>query len=244
MVCGSKKTRPHLDMSTSPTTTSTPPAASIPPGTFASPATTSTPPATLTLFPQLLYSSPAPLFEWFRKRYRWDPLHEHAIWDAWQKRASLRYKDLMYERAHMLSRSGRRHRGTVCRGMVPRGSASTLADLDHSMSGGRKWARHLQNQSCTSYCISKRDNGSTPEILGAKGEREHLHIEISSPIPTDEQLMFDVAGGSNKGHVYDFGSQSAAITIELRRSSSNTSSVPSVSSAAAHNACSEREKWL
>ncbi|KAI5649039.1 hypothetical protein M9H77_35044 [Catharanthus roseus] len=33
----------------------------------------------------------------FRKRYRWDPMHEHAIRDAWQKRASLRHKDLMYE---------------------------------------------------------------------------------------------------------------------------------------------------
>ncbi|KAI5683186.1 hypothetical protein M9H77_04414 [Catharanthus roseus] len=33
----------------------------------------------------------------FRKRYRWDPMHESAIWDAWQKRASLRYKDLIYE---------------------------------------------------------------------------------------------------------------------------------------------------
>ncbi|KAI5667675.1 hypothetical protein M9H77_17528 [Catharanthus roseus] len=32
-----------------------------------------------------------------RKRYRWDPMHERAIWDAWQKRASLLYKDLMYE---------------------------------------------------------------------------------------------------------------------------------------------------
>ncbi|KAI5670558.1 hypothetical protein M9H77_10922 [Catharanthus roseus] len=24
-------------------------------------------------------------------------MHEHAIWDAWHKRASLRYKNLMYE---------------------------------------------------------------------------------------------------------------------------------------------------
>ncbi|KAI5667499.1 hypothetical protein M9H77_17352 [Catharanthus roseus] len=33
----------------------------------------------------------------FGKRYRWDPMHERAILDAWQKQASLRYKDLMYE---------------------------------------------------------------------------------------------------------------------------------------------------
>ncbi|KAI5665132.1 hypothetical protein M9H77_24455 [Catharanthus roseus] len=31
------------------------------------------------------------------KRYRWDQIHERAIWDAWKKWVSLRYKDLMYE---------------------------------------------------------------------------------------------------------------------------------------------------
>ncbi|KAI5650874.1 hypothetical protein M9H77_36879 [Catharanthus roseus] len=82
MVRGCKKNRAHLEMFTSPATmstplvsasiplgmsaslgtTSTPPiSASIPLRTSASPTTMSTPPATLTRFPQLPYSSPAPI---------------------------------------------------------------------------------------------------------------------------------------------------------------------------------------
>ncbi|KAI5654732.1 hypothetical protein M9H77_31919 [Catharanthus roseus] len=38
-------------------------------------------------------------------------------------------------------------------------------------------------------------------------------------------LMFEAVGGSNKGYVYGFGSQSAAITVERRKDSSNSSSV-------------------
>ncbi|KAI5672737.1 hypothetical protein M9H77_13101 [Catharanthus roseus] len=79
-------------------------------------------------------------------------MHEHAIWDAWEKRALLCYKDLMYEvrmdgyqpnwmtSAQYTSlydvwsldasrRSGRWHRETTCRGVVAKGSASTLAGL-------------------------------------------------------------------------------------------------------------------
>ncbi|KAI5676697.1 hypothetical protein M9H77_07647 [Catharanthus roseus] len=122
----------------------------------------------------------------FRKMYQWNPLHEHAIWDAWEKRASLRYKDLIYE---MLSRrSGRRHRGIVYRGVVTRGPASAPAGL-----------------------AGKNGRG---EISGAKAERKRLHIETDFPILTDEQLMFEAAGGSNKGHIYSFGSQYAAITAK------------------------------
>ncbi|KAI5676463.1 hypothetical protein M9H77_07413 [Catharanthus roseus] len=36
-----------------------------------------------------------------KKKYRWDPMHEHAIWDAWQKQISLQYKGFMYERKKM-----------------------------------------------------------------------------------------------------------------------------------------------
>ncbi|KAI5677655.1 hypothetical protein M9H77_08605 [Catharanthus roseus] len=38
-----------------------------------------------------------------------------------------------------------------------------------------------------------------------KANAERLHIETRSPMLTDEQLMFEATGGSNKGHVYSFG---------------------------------------
>ncbi|KAI5683705.1 hypothetical protein M9H77_04933 [Catharanthus roseus] len=60
---------------------------------------------------------------------------------------------------------------------------------------------------------------------------KRLHIETGPPILTDEQLMFEAASGSNKGHVYGFGSHSSSMF-----------SVPSVSSIAGHKACIEREK--
>ncbi|KAI5658655.1 hypothetical protein M9H77_27448 [Catharanthus roseus] len=57
--------------------------------------------------------------------------------------------------------------------------------------------------------------------------------------------MFEATGGSNKGHVYGFGSESAAITAERQGgSSSSMSSVPSISSAAGHEACIKRERRL
>ncbi|KAI5678237.1 hypothetical protein M9H77_09187 [Catharanthus roseus] len=71
-----------------------------------------------------------------------------------------------------------------------------------------------------------------------------LHIETGSPISTDEQLMFEAASGSNKGHVYGFGSQFAAITAERQADSNSSSSVSSISFAAAHKSCTERERRL
>ncbi|KAI5671933.1 hypothetical protein M9H77_12297 [Catharanthus roseus] len=122
-------------------------AASIPPGTSTSPAVASIPPRTS---PSRAEASP--------KRYRWDPMHEHAIRDIRHKRASLRYKDLMYE------------------------------------------AKYQE----------------------LKANAEHLHIMTYSPIPTDEQLMFEAGSGSNKGHVCGFSSQSAAITVESQGGSSSS----------------------
>ncbi|KAI5671931.1 hypothetical protein M9H77_12295 [Catharanthus roseus] len=117
-------------------------------------------------------------------------------------------------------------------------------------SNGRKRVRHLHNQSCMSYCISKRewvDTGSEEFLVKyqeLKVNAEHLHIETDSPMPTNKKLMFEAACGSYKGHVYGFGSKSTAITAEQRRDSSSSSYVLSVSSTAAHNACIEREKRM
>ncbi|KAI5669772.1 hypothetical protein M9H77_19625 [Catharanthus roseus] len=66
---------------------------------------------------------------------------------------------------------------------------------------------------------------------------ECLHIETDSLMQTDEQLMFEAAGGSNKGHVYGFASQSATITVEQQEDSNSSLLVPSVSSATAHESC-------
>ncbi|KAI5677479.1 hypothetical protein M9H77_08429 [Catharanthus roseus] len=58
-----------------------------------------------------------------------------------------------------------------------------------------------------------------------KANAEHLHIETSSPIPTDEQLMFEATGGRNKGHVYGSVSQFAAITAECQGGSIGSFSI-------------------
>ncbi|KAI5649063.1 hypothetical protein M9H77_35068 [Catharanthus roseus] len=57
-------------------------------------------------------------------------------------------------------------------------------------------------------------------------------------------LMFEAASGSNKGHVYGLESQSLAITTECREGSSSSSSVPSISSTAAHESCIKMERKL
>ncbi|KAI5661688.1 hypothetical protein M9H77_21011 [Catharanthus roseus] len=78
-----------------------------------------------------------------------------------------------------------------------------------------------------------------------KTNMEKLHIETGSPILTEEQLMFEVASGSNKDHVYGFGSKSTVVTVERRGgSSSSMSSVPSISFTASHKAYIERERRL
>ncbi|KAI5676462.1 hypothetical protein M9H77_07412 [Catharanthus roseus] len=56
--------------------------------------------------------------------------------------------------------------------------------------------------------------------------------------------MFEAVGGSNKGHVYGFGSQSVAVTAKCQEGNSSSSLVPSVSSTATHEACIERERRL
>ncbi|KAI5663349.1 hypothetical protein M9H77_22672 [Catharanthus roseus] len=47
-----------------------------------------------------------------------------------------------------------------------------------------------------------------------KANAARLHIETCSPILIDEQLMFETVGVKNKGYLYSFGSQFAAITTE------------------------------
>ncbi|KAI5667633.1 hypothetical protein M9H77_17486 [Catharanthus roseus] len=78
-----------------------------------------------------------------------------------------------------------------------------------------------------------------------KANVERLHIETGSPILTDEQFMFEAASRRNKGCIYGFGSQSVVVTAECwGGNSSFMYSVPSVSSAASHEACIERERRL
>ncbi|KAI5680991.1 hypothetical protein M9H77_02218 [Catharanthus roseus] len=70
----------------------------------------------------------------------------------------------MYGARMFSRRTEKRHRGTVCRGVVP----------------GVKYQE-------------------------LKANIERLHIETSSSMLINEQLMFEAAGGSNKGHIYGFG---------------------------------------
>ncbi|KAI5681431.1 hypothetical protein M9H77_02659 [Catharanthus roseus] len=67
----------------------------------------------------------------------------------------------MYGARMFSRRTEKRHRGTVCRGVV--------------------------------------------KYQELKANIERLHIETSSSMLINEQLMFEAAGGSNKGHVYGFG---------------------------------------
>ncbi|KAI5654945.1 hypothetical protein M9H77_32132 [Catharanthus roseus] len=56
---------------------------------------------------------------------------------------------------------------------------------------------------------------STPaKYQELKVNMERHHMETGLPILTDEQLMFEVACGDNKGHVYGFSSQSIVITTK------------------------------
>ncbi|KAI5664514.1 hypothetical protein M9H77_23837 [Catharanthus roseus] len=77
-----------------------------------------------------------------------------------------------------------------------------------------------------------------------KANAECFYIETDSPMLTDEQFMLEVVGGSNKGYVYGFGSQYAAINVERQGGSSSSSLISPVSSAVAHDDCIEREKRL
>ncbi|KAI5677673.1 hypothetical protein M9H77_08623 [Catharanthus roseus] len=92
---------------------------------------------------------------------------------------------------------------------------------------------------CTSFYISKRGSRSICDLLKANAKR--LHIETGSPMPIDEQLIFETTGDCNKGHVYSFSSQSAAITTERWGGRNN---LLLVSSAVAYDAWIEREKRL
>ncbi|KAI5672848.1 hypothetical protein M9H77_13212 [Catharanthus roseus] len=117
------------------------------------------------------------------------------------------------------------HKRTGCKGVVARGLASISAGLAGEDGRGLYTVRNAKYQEL-------------------KANSERLHIKIDSPILTDEQLMFEAVGASNKSPVYGFNSQSTAGITEHHGSSSSSSSVPSVSSIVAHEACIERERRL
>ncbi|KAI5649015.1 hypothetical protein M9H77_35020 [Catharanthus roseus] len=78
---------------------------------------------------------------------------------------------------------------TGCRGVVARDLASTPAGLGLSLS--ERWTRPSHSQKCMSHYIIRRDSGSIHE-LSSFGQKLNAHIEINSPIPTDEQLIFEL----------------------------------------------------
>ncbi|KAI5658304.1 hypothetical protein M9H77_27097 [Catharanthus roseus] len=131
----------------------------------------------------------------------------------------------------MLSKeSGRQHRGTFCRGVVGRGPASTPAALVGENGRGICTiivVRPIAQQK--GQWVDTRYDEFWAKYQELKANAERLHIDTSLPIPTDEQLMFEDAGGNNKGHAYG---------------SSRTPSVPLISATAAHDACIKSEKRL
>ncbi|KAI5662321.1 hypothetical protein M9H77_21644 [Catharanthus roseus] len=114
-------------------------------------------------------------------------------------------------------RGRKRHRKTDYRGMVGRGPAITPAVLGLSLTGedGRGLHTIETVYSTTVFCEAKYQE--------LEANVECLHIEIGLPIPTDEQLMFEAAGDSNKGHIYSFTSQLATVITKHRRGSSSLS---------------------
>ncbi|KAI5680859.1 hypothetical protein M9H77_02086 [Catharanthus roseus] len=102
-------------------------------------------------------------------------------------------------------RGGRWHSRTSCRGVVAKVPASTPAGLAGEDGRGLRTVRTV--------CPTTSTERPVGQILGAEGNAECLHIETGLPISTDEQLMFETASGSNKGHIYGFRSQSAAVTM-------------------------------
>ncbi|KAI5663013.1 hypothetical protein M9H77_22336 [Catharanthus roseus] len=127
-------------------------------------------------------------------------------------------------------RGGRRHSRTGYRGVVTRGPRDKMDEA------------FTQSEL---YVLLHPQKGQWAKYYERKANVEQLHIETGSPIPTDEQLMFEATGESNKDHVCGFSSQSPATTVELQGgSSSSISSVPLVFSAAGHKAYIERKRRL
>ncbi|KAI5681631.1 hypothetical protein M9H77_02859 [Catharanthus roseus] len=83
-----------------------------------------------------------------------------------------------------------------------------------------------------------------------RGGRQHSRTGCRGMVTrgsasTPVGLGLSLSGRNNKGHVYGFGSRSAAVTAERwGGSTSSMSSVPSVSSSACHKARIERERRL
>ncbi|KAI5658832.1 hypothetical protein M9H77_27625 [Catharanthus roseus] len=234
MVRGIRKKRAHPETSTHPVVTSTPLGTSAhlittstPPRTFASPTTTFTPSATLTPLLQLPYSSLAPISTHSSSTFATETLSRPASLSS----ASPPAQGVVDARSWKFREGAGQYKEYV------------VYRVWDAYKKKRETAQKNRLHGRGGQGPGKHTGGSRSFIEWLKANAEHLHIETGSPIPSDEQLMFEAAGGSNKGHVYGFGSQSGAITAE-RREGSSSLSVPSVSSTAGHDACIEREKKL
>ncbi|KAI5677865.1 hypothetical protein M9H77_08815 [Catharanthus roseus] len=124
-----------------------------------------------------------------------------------------------------IRRGGRRHKRTSYRGVVARGLISTLAGLEGEDGRGLRTIKTVCPIASTEGIVGRY---TIRPVLGKanyqelKANAECLHVETGSPILTEEQLMCEVVGGSNKGHIHGFGSQSTAVTAERRGGSSNS----------------------
>ncbi|KAI5666554.1 hypothetical protein M9H77_16407 [Catharanthus roseus] len=138
----------------------------------------------------------------FGKMYRWDPMHDRVIWDTWEKRASLRYTDLMYEvrvDKYQPNWMTTVQYTSLCDGRGGQGLASIPAGLGVENGRGIRKIRVVRPTALVKGTVGRHAiQRVLDQISGAKGNAECLHIETSSLILIDEQLIFEAAYGKTR----------------------------------------------
>ncbi|KAI5655073.1 hypothetical protein M9H77_32260 [Catharanthus roseus] len=206
-----------------PPGTSTLTSASIPPRTSTSSATTSTPSTTLTLFPQLPYSSLVPIST---------PSSSSSAVETSSRPAPsssacplvLPVQSAIDSHILILPTADSFNKQLSCAKSITKIIKEHFVENHASFGKIPDRIKKICIQSSRKDIDGTRRMSVPYGMLGIneshyvkyqelKTNTEWLHIETGSPMPTDEQLMFE-AVGSNKGHVYDFSSQSVAITAK------------------------------
>ncbi|KAI5666924.1 hypothetical protein M9H77_16777 [Catharanthus roseus] len=160
------------------------------------------------------------------------PMHERAIWDAWQKRASLRYKDLMYKvrnDGYQLNWMTIAQYTSLCnewgskayKKRVEAAQQNQLQCPSKHTGGSRSFIECflITFKFESSFMFVAGEDGRGLWTVGTicptasveerakyqelKANVECTYIETGSPILIDEQLIFEDASGNNKGHVYN-----------------------------------------
>ncbi|KAI5657052.1 hypothetical protein M9H77_25845 [Catharanthus roseus] len=153
------------------------------------------------------------------KRYRLDPMHERAIRDAWEKWASLHCKDLLYD--------------VQVDGYHPNwmmvAQYTSLCDVWSSNDFKKKQEAVQRNR-----LQGRGDRGPTSTLAAGENRQGICTIRV----------VRLTASAKQQGPYLRFGSQSVAITAKRQGGNSSSSSILSISFAAAQESCIEGEKRL